>query len=114
MQGLTTGFRVPNQATKTMVVAAVLLQLQVLYAVFPVSVADLYCYLVIFAVLMRLLTILITQADWDPYLLLETGVCNILCGADHTTETEPTSRKINDKPSQVQSTNSKQNSKKKN
>ena len=29
MNGLKTGFRVPNQATKTMVLAAVLLQLQV-------------------------------------------------------------------------------------
>ena len=29
LQGLKTGFRVPNQATKTMVVSAVLLQLQV-------------------------------------------------------------------------------------
>ena len=29
LQGLRTGFKVPNQATKTMVIAAVLLQLQV-------------------------------------------------------------------------------------
>merc|ERR1719374_364168 len=52
LNGLRTGFRVPNQATKTMVVSAVLLQLQILYSVFPMSTSDLYCILVVFAMLM--------------------------------------------------------------
>lgn len=80
MNGLKTGFRVPNQATKTMVLAAVLLQLQVLYSVFPISLDDLYCYLVMFAIVMRLFTIFITKADWDPYLHLENIACRIVYG----------------------------------
>jgi len=82
MQGLTTGFRVPNQATKTMIIAAVLLQLQELYSVFPTTTSDLYCYLVIFALFMRFVSIILTQADWDPYLTLEKGLCDLLCGSD--------------------------------
>lgn len=68
LQGLRTGFKVPNQATKTMVIAAVLLQLQIVYSVLPLTVSDLYCILVVFAVLMRLATILLTKGDWDPYI----------------------------------------------
>jgi len=83
MNGLKTGFRVPNQATKTMVLAAVLLQLQILYTVLPMSVDELYCYLVMFTVSMRLLTTIFAQADWDPYLGLEDLTCRVLYGGVH-------------------------------
>jgi len=101
LQGLRTGFKVPNQATKTMIIAAVLLQLQIVYSVLPLTVSELYCILVVFAVLMRLATILLTKGDWDPYICVEQGFCSLLYG-----NLEPT-------PVQQQDKTKKEKSKKK-
>ena len=80
LQGLKTGFRVPNQATKTMIFAAILLQLHKLYDLFPVSMQELYCIMVVFAISMRLVTILLTRSDWDPYLSFEYVISYLLFG----------------------------------
>jgi len=80
MNGIKTGFKVPNQATKTMILAAVLIQLQNLYSLLPTTVSDLYCLLVIFAVFMRGLTCIFKAADWDPYSGAESLVCTLMYG----------------------------------
>jgi hypothetical protein len=80
INGLKTGFRVPNQATKTMIIAAVLIQLQILYGILPVTVPELYCLLVVLAVLLRIITTIFTAADWDPYAGLEKLMCSVLYG----------------------------------
>lgn len=80
INGLKTGFRVPNQATKTMIIAAVLFQVQTLYELVPVSVSELYCILVVFTVGLRIITTIFTAADWDPYAGLEKLMCSVLYG----------------------------------
>jgi hypothetical protein len=48
-------FGVIEQASKTMLFAAVLLQVQMVYGILPLHETDLYCYLVLFAISLRLL-----------------------------------------------------------
>ena len=75
------GFRLPNQAAKTMLLVAVILQMQHLYSPLPVSQSELYCLLVVLAVSLRLATVCLAgESEWDPYLALEWGVCSLLFG----------------------------------
>jgi len=80
LNGIKTGFKVPNQATKTMILAAVLIQLQNMYSLFPTTVTELYCLLVMFAVMMRAVTFIFKATDWDPYCGAESIVCSLIYG----------------------------------
>jgi len=80
INGLKTGFKVPNQATKTMIIAAILIQLQIVYGILPMTVPELYCILVVLTVLLRIITTIFTAADWDPYSGVEKLMCTILYG----------------------------------
>jgi hypothetical protein len=52
------------QASKTMLLAAVLLQVQTVYGLLPCSEIDLYCFLVVFAVGLRLFTAALTEVSF--------------------------------------------------
>lgn len=89
LHGLNKAFSIPNQASKTMLFAAVVLQVQMVYGLLPLSETDLYCYLVLLAVILRLLTAAFTEGEWDPYAGFEHGLCTLLYGPASQTVSQP-------------------------
>jgi len=74
---------IPHHASKTMVVAALLLTAQAKGFLPHCDSEDLYCFIVLGTVLIRLATTFVLKT-WDPYTNLETQVCRLIYGCpDH-------------------------------
>jgi len=82
LNGLSKAFVLPHHATKTMVVASCLLTAQKLQLL-SVAYEDLFCGLVLIAIMIRLVTSWIYQ-NWDPYVGLEGHLCNLVYGSPDT------------------------------
>merc|ERR1712083_793561 len=94
LTGLSKAFVLPHHATKTMVVAACLLTAQQL-DLLSVDYNDLFCGLVLFAVIVRLVTSWVFK-NWDPYFGVESQVCNLVYGYPDTSEEKDDELKKND------------------
>jgi len=94
LSGLSKAFVLPHHATKTMVVAACLLTAQQT-EILSVDYNDLFCGLVLFAVIVRLVTSWVFT-NWDPYYGVESQVCNLVYGYPDTSEEKDDELKKND------------------
>jgi len=94
LSGLSKAFVLPHHATKTMVVAACLLTAQQM-DMLSVDYNDLFCGLVLFAVIVRLVTSWVFT-NWDPYCGVESHVCNLVYGYPDTSEEKDDELKKND------------------
>jgi len=77
---------VKHHSSKTMVVTALLLTAQA-QGYISIKAEDLYCTIVIVALLLRLVTTFVLK-DWDPYCSAETQVCRLLYGNTDSVEKE--------------------------
>jgi len=84
LTGLSRAFVLPNHATKTMVIAAVLLTAQKL-KLLSIEYNDLFCGLVLLAISVRLSTSMLFK-NWDPYSGLERQVCDLVYGCPQVEE----------------------------
>jgi len=72
-------FVIKQHATKTMAAAAVILTAEVQGHFQALPHEELFCALVIAAILLRLLVSFVSK-DWDPYSLVESPACSLLYG----------------------------------
>lgn len=85
--GPSKAFVIPHHATKTMVLTAILLTAQAQGFLPMVGAEDLFSYIVLLTVSLRLVTSFLLK-DWDPYSSLESQACSLLYGAPGTQEEE--------------------------
>jgi len=72
-------FMIKQHATKTMAAAAVILTAEAQGYLQGLSQEELFCALVVAAILLRLLLSFLSK-DWDPYSLVELPACSLLYG----------------------------------
>jgi len=84
LTGLSRAFVLPHHATKTMVVAAILLTAQQL-KLLSIGYNDLFCGLVVLAICVRLSTSWVFK-NCDPYSGLESQVCDLVYGCPQVEE----------------------------
>lgn len=94
--GLSHAFVIEHHASKTMVIAALLLTAEAHNQLPVIESGDLFCLLVLVAAFLRLFTTFVKK-NWDPYISLEIQTSRLLYGCpDLVTEneTEPDQLKV--------------------